>query len=120
MRIFKTKIFHNWAKKIGLNDRLLRAAIDEIECGKCVVSLGSYLYKKRIAFCDRGKRGGLRSIIALKHQEKAFFVYGFAKNQKDNLSEDEVVVYKELAKLLLSLSESQIVQAIKRKKIIEV
>ena len=37
--------------------------------------------------------------------ERAFFVYGFAKNERENIRKDETAALKKLAASLLSLSE---------------
>ncbi len=33
MRIFKTKAFHRWAKDVGLSDKELKEAVNEINNG---------------------------------------------------------------------------------------
>ena len=52
------------------------------------------LYKKRIAFGGKGKSGGLRTIIALRQEDKMFFVYGFAKNKLENITLKEIAALK--------------------------
>lgn len=120
MRIFKNIFFHKWAEKIGLEDKALKTAIDEMSAGLYDTNLGGHLFKKRIGLKGKGKSGGLRTIIAFKKDEKAFFVYGFAKNQKANIDEAEKKIYKELASLLLSYSDNDIYIAVQNKKLIEV
>jgi len=83
-------------------------------------NLGWYLFKKRIGLKGKGKRGGLRTIIAFKKEDKAFFIYGFVKNKKANIDEAEEKTYKKLAILLLSCSDDTINNAIKNKELIEV
>jgi hypothetical protein len=82
--------------------------------------LGGYLYKKRIAIPGKGKRGGLRTLLAFKKENKAFFVYGFAKNKQANISQDELVTYKELAKVLLDLNDAKLTLALSSKAITEI
>ena len=48
------------------------------------------------------------------------YSYGFAKNEKSNLSSKELLAFKELAKVLLSFSNQQLELAIKKKELIEV
>ena len=120
MRILKTKAFHRWAKKINLHDEHLRQAIAQIEQGLFDANLGGYLYKKRIAIGSKGKSGGLRTIIAFKKEDKAFFIYGFAKNSKGNINEEELTALKDLAKVYFSSGDKLIEDAIKNNKIIEV
>ena len=81
MRIFKSKPFARWARKEGLSDAGLLDAIDEMEDGNIDVNLGGHVYKKRVALAGRGKRGSVRTLIAYQDGEKAFFMFGFAKNE---------------------------------------
>ena len=120
MKILKTKLFHQWTRKVGLSNKNLKAAIEEIVQGLYEARLGGVLYKKRIGIKGGGKRSGIRTIIAFKKNDKAFFVYGYSKNNKGNINEEEKRVYKELAILLFSYSNKELAYAIKNKKLIEV
>jgi hypothetical protein len=120
VRIFKTKAFQRWAEKINLNDESLRQAVEQMNYGQYEASLGGYLFKKRIAIGNRGKSGGVRTVVAFKKDYRAFFVYGFAKNCMENVGEAEMVALKDLAKIYFSCNDEQIAGAIKNEKIIEV
>lgn len=120
MRIFKTRLFAKWADKIHLKDAHLKHAIQEIEKGLVGADLGDHVYKKRIALPGRGKRGGVRSLIALKASDKAFFIFGYAKNEKDNMTDDEEKIVKALAKELLNYSFIQLNKLVLERKIMEV
>lgn len=120
MRIFKYKLFHQWAKGEDLSDQALKVTIDEIAAGLFEANLGSGLYKKRVARKGQGKRGGYRTLLAFRHKDKSFFMYGFAKNERENFSKKETEVYKKLAVYYLNLTEFQLNQLIKSDEIIEV
>ena len=45
--------------------------------------MGGGVIKQRIARPGQGKSKGYRTIIFFRRGVKAFFVYGFAKNQRD-------------------------------------
>ncbi|MBL4910889.1 MAG: type II toxin-antitoxin system RelE/ParE family toxin [Alteromonadaceae bacterium] len=120
MRIFKSKWFNKWAEKEGLMDKTLTEAITEMEDGLNDGELGGHVYKKRAAIQGQGKRGGLRTIIAFKVDDKSFFMFGFAKNQKDNIDKKELKALKLMAKDLLSYSDKQLKQAIEVSELIEV
>lgn len=120
VRIFKTKFFNRWANKINLRDGALLQAIEQMQQGQYEAGLGGFLYKKRIAIDGKGKRGSLRSIVAFKKEDKAFFVYGYAKNSIENITEAELEALKELAKIYFSYSTTSINNAVKSKKFIEV
>lgn len=120
MRIFKNKTFNKWAEKEGLNDDALRAAVDEIERGLIDADLGGHVVKKRVAVGGRGKRGGVRTLLAYKSGDKAFFVYGFAKSARANVSTDELKALKHLAKELMNYSDKTVTKAIRHGALIEV
>ncbi len=98
MNIFKNKPFEKWACKIKLSDSILIDIVKNLEKELYEANLGGYVYKKRISIESRGKSGGARTIIAFKTHDKAFFIYGFAKNEKANISETEKEALKRLAK----------------------
>lgn len=120
MRIFKNKAFSKWAAKEGVDDAALLAAVEEIERGLIDADLGGHVVKKRVAIGGRGKSGGVRTLLAYKIANKAFFVYGFAKNTRANISADELKALKHLAKELLSYSDIALAEAIKHGALIEV
>lgn len=113
MRVFKNKMFHQWAEKLDLLDSILLEAIAETEEGSYEAHLSAHVYKKRIALPGRGKRSGARTIIALKKANRAFFLYGFAKNKKDSISDKELDVLKNLAHDYFGLSEQLIEKMLK-------
>ena len=89
MLTYKTKWFHKWAAKQGVTDASLIIAVQEIATGLVDADLGSQVVKKRIRLHGRGKRGGVRTLVAFRHQYKAFFIYGFAKNERANITHKE-------------------------------
>ena len=113
MKVFKTKVFAKWARKERLGDGDLSKAITEITEGLVDARLGGSLVKKRVAAAGRGKSGGYRTIIAYRARRHAFFLYGFAKNERDNIEPDELAALKALAKVLQNYSEPQITKAVK-------
>ena len=120
MRIFKNKWFQKWAAKEGLNDEALQAAVEEMENGLIDVELGGHVVKKRVALPGRGKRGGSRTLVVYQQADKAFFVYGFAKNERANISDKELKALKLLATQLLGYTNPALVKAIEAGELIEV
>jgi hypothetical protein len=110
VRIFKAKGFK--PGKDGPRDADLRAAIEEIEAGLVDAQLGGELVKKRIARQGGGKRGGFRTIVAVRVGEKAFFPYCFAKNQRDDITGRELAALKRLATELMGYSEAELDKAL--------
>lgn len=120
MRIFKNKAFSKWAAKEGLSDEALRMAVTEIENGLIDADLGGYVIKKRVALTGRGKSGGARTLLAYRIENRAFFIYGFAKNARSNIKPDELKALKMLAAQLLSYNNSELDKAVEKRVLIEV
>ena len=107
MKYLMTKHFAKWASKQNIPDNELHKALEEVHSGKYEANLGGHIYKKRIRFEGKGKSGSGRTIVCYQKSDKAIFVHGFAKNEKSNLSNKELIALKEFAKILLGLSEEQ-------------
>ena len=82
--------------------------------------LGGHVYKKRVSLAGRGKRGGARTLIAFRIGEKAFFLYGFAKNVRSNISDKDLKALRLLAGVLLNYTDSALTKAVKAGELIEV
>ena len=120
MRIFKNKAFHRWAKEVGVSNKNLKEAINEISNGLYEANLGGNIFKKRIAMDGRGKSAGARTIVAFRTDKHVFFVYGYAKNVRSTISEQEENALKKLAKLYFSFSDEQVAQAMRIGELVEV
>ena len=105
MRIFKSKWFSKFVRKEDIGDEKLYEAIQNAEAGKIDVDYGNNVIKQRIARPHKGKSSGYRLIILYHRNDKAFFVYGFSKNERDNINETETKEFKRLAKITLSFSD---------------
>jgi hypothetical protein len=120
MQIFQTKWFAHWADKEGLSSQVLCSAVTEISQGLVDANLGGHVVKKRVALGGRGKSGGVRTLLAFKLNDKAFFMYGFAKNQQSNITDKELKALKLLAAKLLAYDSSQLAIAIAAQELYEV
>jgi hypothetical protein len=118
--IYKTKVFDRWASDQGLTDLNLCNAVSEMVQGLYDAELGGNLVKKRVARTGQGKRGGFRTLVATNKGDKWFFVFGFAKNEQDNISKKEKEALKKLADYLLALSPQALLQAQLNLELIEV
>ncbi len=101
--IYKTRVFMRAMKKSGLSDRALRQAVSELALGLYDGDLGRGVFKKRIAAPGMGKRGSIRTIVATKAGANWFYLYGFKKNERTNISEQELEALKSLARDLYAL-----------------
>lgn len=120
MRIFKSKVFNRFARKAGLGDVALCEAIGNAERGLIDADLGGGVIKQRIARQGGGKSGGFRTIIFFRAAERAVYIYGFGKNERDNIRDDELTEFRRLAEVILAYSDEEIMRAIESGALIEV
>ncbi|WP_119328350.1 type II toxin-antitoxin system RelE/ParE family toxin [Cysteiniphilum halobium] len=122
MKNYKIKKFANESKHISnfsLKETLdFFCALDDI--GKQRYSLGSNLYKLRVATNNKGKSGSSRTIIVFSDGKVCYWVHCFNKNEKENFTTRELKDFKKISGILLSLSDSDIKKLIEDKKLFEV
>ena len=82
----KTRVFDKWQRKADVTDAMLLKAIEEMSNGLIDADLGGNVFKKRIALPGRGKRGGARTLLATNRDDRWIFLYGFPKNEKENIT----------------------------------
>ncbi|WP_243457453.1 type II toxin-antitoxin system RelE/ParE family toxin [Ottowia testudinis] len=99
-------------RKAELTDAILCKAIAEMQTGLIDADLGGGVVKKRVGLAGRGKRGGARTLLATNKGSRWFFVFGFEKNQRDNISEAELQALQDVAADLLSRTAQQLNAAV--------
>jgi hypothetical protein len=114
LRIFKSRWFQRFARKEGIADTLLWDAVARAERGQIDAELGGEVINQRIARPGQGRSKGYRVIVFFRRSDKAFFVYGFSKNQRADINNQEEQEFKEAAKTVLALTETQIAVRLKR------
>jgi hypothetical protein len=112
VRIFRNKPFTRFARRARITDAELCGAVSDIERGLIDADLGGGVIKQRIARKGGGKSGGFRALILLRMGERAFFVHGFAKSDRDNLRDDELAALKKLAGEFLNYEEAALAKAV--------
>ena len=118
--IYKTKVFQARFKKATINDENLIAACKEMDKRLVDADLGCHLYKKRIAIQGKGKSGSYRTIVGAVIGERYFLLYLFAKSDKSNLSKQETLTLKELAKEYVKFNRQTINDLVKDGKLLKV
>jgi len=108
MRIFKSAWFERFARKQGISDQAIAQAIERAEQGLIDADLGGGVIKQRVARPGQGKSGGFRTVVLYRTAERAFFVYGFAKSDRDNLGKDEEAQFRKAAGYVLGLPDEQL------------
>lgn len=120
VRIFKNAWFERFARKQRIDDDVLREAIFRAEQGLVHADLGGGVIKQRIARRGQGKSGGFRTIILYRQESRAFFVYGFPKGRRSNISDEEAAAFKRAARHILSLSDEHLAAMIEKGQLSEV
>lgn len=120
MRILLTKWFQGFAKNEHITNASLKTLVSGIEDGIRGVSLGGGLYKYRLAKPGKGKSGGYRVIVGLKRGERIFFIYGFSKSVRENITSPEQKDLGEFAGVLLGLDDDAINKAVDIGKFLEI
>ena len=100
-RVFKTAWFSKAARKARITDAELCAAIRQVMLGQAD-DLGGGVFKKRLG------RNLYRSIIVAKGGRYWVYEYLYAKKDRDNIEDNELVKFRKLAKVYESLTEQQV------------
>ena len=95
-------------RKTELSDVALNLAIREMEQGLVDADLGGGILKKRVALPGRGKSAGSRTLVATNRGNRWFFVFGFEKSERANISPKELAALQLIAADLLKLSVLEI------------
>jgi len=111
-RVFKTRYFCRWMRKTDLTDDALCTAVGEMTQGLIDADLGAGLVKKRVGLAGRGKRGGARTLVATNKGSLWFFLFGFEKNERANISAEEKQALQDLAQDLLARKAAQLDAAV--------
>jgi hypothetical protein len=102
VRVFVTKQFDRFARSERMKDDRLCEAIERADHGLVDADLGGGLIKQRVARPGQGRSGGFRTVIAYRRLGRAVFLYGFAKNERDNIDPDDLARLKKLAAVYLA------------------
>jgi len=83
-------------------------------------NLGGDVVKKRVAIAGRGKSSGARTLVATNFKYRWFFVFGFEKNVRANISDNELEALQNIASDLLALGIPQLDAAVSQGKLLEI
>ena len=108
MRVFVTKSFRRFQRKERIGDAALAEAISRAERGLIDADLESCLIKQRIGRPSQGRSGGYRTVIAYVVGQRAFFLFGFAKNQLENIAAADERELAGFGQELLGLDETRL------------
>lgn len=120
MRLYKLKAFARFQRRERIADKALGKAVRSAEDGLVDADLGGGLIKQRVARPGQGKSGGFRTIIAYRRGDRAVFLFGFAKSERENLDDDELAYWQQVGRAYLGLDEDGIEAAIAADELMEV
>lgn len=120
MRIFKTKWVVRFVRRERINDASLKEAIERAERGIIDADLGGGLIKQRVARPGEGRSGGFRMIVAYRTEERAFFLFGFAKNERENIEDDELRTFRDIAAQFLKNDDAVLDAAVSEGRLQEI
>jgi len=112
VRIFKTRWLVRYARRERLADESLKEAIARAARGLVDADLGGGLIKQRVARAGQGRSGGYRMVIAYRAGERAVFLYGFAKHERDNIGPDELLTLREIGAGWLAADTEELARAL--------
>jgi len=101
VRTFKTAWFAKVARKAHITDEELCTAIRQVVMGQAN-DLGGGVYKKRL------RKNQYRSIILARTGTFWIYEYLFAKQDRANIDDDELVEFRKLVKAYAAITPKQI------------
>lgn len=116
LRVFKDLGFDDE----DMTDAILMAAALEIDNGLIDARLGGFLLKKRVAMPGRGKSRSWRVIVAWKQGERLFYLHGFAKSEKDNITKKEKAALTRLAEVYMGYDDATLAEIVADGDLLEV
>lgn len=100
--------FSDSPERQGSPTRCFCDAADRANWGLIDADLGSGVVKQRVARTGYGRSGGFRTLLFFRADDRAIFVFGFAKKDKSNIDAGELAALREAAKTVLTLSQAAI------------
>ncbi|MDH4395251.1 MAG: type II toxin-antitoxin system RelE/ParE family toxin [Limnobacter sp.] len=112
-RVFKTRWFSKAAKKESISDSELCLAITQVLNGQAE-NLGGGVFKKRL------NKNMHRALLLTQSKNHWVYAYLFAKNQRQNIDDLELIEFRKLADLYSLMSDKDIAKAVMNKEWIEI
>lgn len=112
-RVFKTRWFSKAARKALIKDDELCEAIAEVMKGQAD-DLGGGVFKKRL------NKNMHRSIILARGRRYWVYTYLFAKKDRENIENDELDAFRDLADVYAAKSEEDIAKELAVKELVEI
>jgi hypothetical protein len=112
-RVFKTAWFAKAARKSHIHDSELCVAIRQVMHGQAD-DLGGGVFKKRLS------KNLYRSIIVARGGRYWVYAYLFAKQDRANIENDELIAFRRLATLYARKTDADIARELQLKELVEI
>ena len=110
MLVHATKEFTRFARRADIDDRELCAAARRAGRGLIDADLGAGLIKQRIPRKGQGRSGGFRTLAAFRQNHRCVFLYGFPKNERDNISDRELAHWRKVSAAFLQMTREKLAE----------
>jgi hypothetical protein len=74
--------------------------------------LGGGVIKQRVARPGQGRSGGFRVLVAYRAKSRSVFIFGFAKNERDNISDEELATLRDVGRGFLTADDGAFARAL--------
>ena len=112
-RVFKTAWFARASKKARITDDELCSAIRQVMLGQAD-DLGGGVFKKRLS------KNQYRSLILARGRQHWVYAYLFAKQDRANIENDELLSFRALAGLYARKTENDLAKEVQLKELVEI
>lgn len=112
-RVFKTAWFAKASKKAHITDAELCSAIHQVMLGQAD-DLGGGVFKKRLG------KNQYRSLILARGRQYWVYAYLFAKQDRANIADDELVSFRALAGLYAQKTDDDLAKEVQLKELVEI
>ena len=116
---FKTRTLAKFTRRHDISDESLIEAVHRAKRSLIDADLGGRIIKQRVARLGQGKRGGFRMLTGFG-ADRAVYLFGFAKNERENIEHAELLTLREIAGRFLNASKDQIANELTNGNLIEV
>ncbi len=112
-RVFKTAWFTKASNKARITDDELCSAIRQVMLGQAD-DLGGGVFKKRLS------KNQYRSLILARGRQYWVYAYLFAKQDRANIEDDELLSFRALAGLYARKTENDLAKEVQLKELVEI
>lgn len=113
-------MFARFARNQRIRDRDLCEVVERTGEGLIDADLGGGVIKQRLARPGQSRSGGFRVLFAFRPQDRAVFIYGFAKNERAHIDDKELKTLREIAAAWLAASPQNIDREVTDGRLLEV